>query len=81
MAVLTIEFGALPATTIVIAIGGNAAPGASTAFVTQLKVDRVQDHGDAPAIAVAVRPAGRVSVTVTGAPVVGVPPTLDAMIV
>src|SRR5436189_19161 len=69
---------ALLATFTVKVIAGKLAPAASASLRVQVKVPSTQVH-PLPAMAVAVRPAGKVSVTETAA-LVGAEPELVAVI-
>ncbi len=76
VATLVTDAATLPAILTVTEIGEYEAPGASTVVVVHPKGDNVQVHVLPPLIAVAVRPDGRVSTTVT-VPAVGEPPTFE----
>ena len=77
VAVLVTLAGALAATFTVSVMAGKLAPGAAVVLVLQASVDTVQLH-PVPVIAVAVKPVGSVSVTVT-VPEVGANPPFHAV--
>ena len=79
VAVLVTDDGAFVATLTVTVIDGYAELGFNASLRVQVRVPRLQDQ-PVPEIAVAVRPVGRVSITVT-VPELAVGPTLDTVMV